>query len=91
MNKAELIDAIAERASISRKQVEDVLSAFQDLVISTIKSDGEVTLTGFGTFSSRLRHARMGVDPRNPTQRIQIPEVKVPKFKAGQALKNSLK
>lgn len=91
MNKAELIDALGQRAGLTRKQAEDAVVAFQDIVVSTIKNGGEVTITGFGTFLSRSRHARMGVDPRNPTKRIQIPEVRVPKFKAGQALKNALK
>lgn len=91
MNKALLIETIVGKTGLSRKQVETVLNTFQDIIISTIRQGGEVTLTGFGTFLSRNRHARMGVDPRNPSKRIQIPEVRVPKFKAGQALKNSLK
>ena len=91
MNKIELIETIAEKAGVAKKQVEDVIEAFQEVTISTLKSDGEVTLTGFGTFSARRREARMGVNPQNPSEKIQIPAVTVPKFKAGKALKDALK
>lgn len=91
MNKAQLIETIAIKAGISKKETEDVLQAFEDLVIERLKGGKEVTLTGFGTFSARERHARAGVNPRNPKERIAIPRVIVPKFKAGKTLKDSLK
>jgi len=91
MNKAELIDTIAQRLGLGKKQVEDVLDAFEDTVTNTIKGGGEVTLTGFGTFLSRRREARMGVNPQKPTEKIQIGAVTVPKFKAGKNLKEALK
>lgn len=91
MNKAELMETIAQRAGVTKQQVESVMSAFEDTVIATLQQRGEVTLTGFGTFSAKLRAARMGVNPQNPSEKIQIPEVVIPKFKAGKALKDSLK
>lgn len=91
MNKAELMDHVAQKASVTKQQAESVLEAFEQVVMETIKTGGEVTLTGFGTFSAKLRAARMGVNPQRPSERIQIPEVKIPKFKAGKALKDSLK
>ena len=91
MNKAELIEKLAEKNILSKKQVEDMLDAMIEMITTTIKAGGEVTLTGFGTFSARQRAARMGVNPQNPTEKIQIPAVMVPKFKAGKALKDSLK
>jgi len=91
MNKAELADKLAEKVGLTKKQVEDLLEAFEQTVIAALKAGGEVTLTGFGTFSARRRSARMGVNPQKPTEKIQIPEVVVPKFKAGKALKDSLK
>ena len=91
MNKAQLIETVAIKAGISKKETEDVLRAFEDLVIERLKQGKEVTLTGFGTFSARSRHARYGVNPQNPTERIEIPEVTVPKFKAGKTLKDALK
>lgn len=91
MNKIELSERIATNVGLTKQQVEQVLDAFQETVISTLKSGEEVTLTGFGTFSARERSARMGVNPQNPSERIQVPAVTVPKFKAGKTLKDALK
>lgn len=91
MTKAQLIETIAIKAGVSKKEAEDVLKALENLVIERLKAGKEVTLTGFGTFSAKSRHARMGVNPQNPKERIEIPEVTVPKFKAGKTLKDSLK
>ena len=76
---------------MERVVAERVLEGFESVVITTLKSSGEVTLTGFGTFSARRREARMGVNPRNPSERIHIQAVTVPKFKAGKTLKDALK
>ncbi len=91
MNKAELIENLSTSASLSKKQVEDLLDSFVNLVQTTLKAGNEVTIAGFGTFLARHRSARMGVNPQNPTEKIQIPEVIVPKFKAGKGLKDALK
>lgn len=91
MNKAELIESLAAKTGIDKKQVETLLNAFEALVYTTLKSGGEVTLTGFGTFSAKVRGARLGVNPQNPTQKIQVPAVTVPKFKAGKNFKEALK
>lgn len=82
---------LAERLDVPKKTAEDFVHAFQDIVTQTLASDEDVTIAGFGTFSSRIRAARKGVNPRNPSQTIDVPAVKVPKFKAGKALKDSLK
>lgn len=68
-----------------------MLNTLIDTIIAKLKDGEEVTLTGFGTFSSRRRAARMGVNPQNPSERIRINEVIVPKFKAGKRLKDELK
>jgi len=91
MNKAELIEKIAEKTQLAKKQVEDVMETFEGITTETLKSGGEVTLTGFGTFMAKQRSARTGVNPQNPTEKIQIPSVTIPKFKAGKALKDALK
>ncbi|PIS42685.1 MAG: hypothetical protein COT24_02230 [Candidatus Kerfeldbacteria bacterium CG08_land_8_20_14_0_20_40_16] len=91
MNKAELADVIAEKVSVSKKQAEDMLETMEQTIISTLKNGGKVTLTGFGTFMAKRREARMGVNPQNPSEKIQIPTVTVPKFKAGKSLKDALK
>lgn len=91
MNKAELASRIAERLGLSKKVGEDMVAAFEDIVTDALKAGGEVTIAGFGTFSARVRQGRMGVNPQKPTEKIQIPSVTVPKFKAGKALKDALK
>lgn len=91
MNKAELAQALSEKLNVSKREAEDMINAFVELTIATLKKDEEVVLTGFGAFSAKTRAARTGVNPQNPTQKIQIPAVKVPKFKAGKALKDALK
>lgn len=91
MNKAELAAKVAERLGVSKKMGEDFVAAFEDIVTSTLVGGGEVTIAGFGTFSAKERAGRMGVNPQNPSEKIQIPSVTVPKFKAGKALKDSLK
>ncbi|HLC99721.1 MAG TPA: HU family DNA-binding protein [Patescibacteria group bacterium] len=91
MNKVELIEQLASKTNLVRKQAEDAVNGLIEIVTSTLKSGGEVTLTGFGTFSARRREARMGVNPQKPGEKIQIPAVTVPKFKAGKTLKDALK
>ena len=91
MNKPDLINAIATKTGLEKSVIEKFLQAFESVVIERLQSKEDVTLTGFGTFSAKTRHARMGVNPRNPSEKIQIPEVVVPKFKAGKTLKDSLK
>lgn len=91
MNKAELSEKIAAKVGLTKQQAEGVLGAFEELVMETLKAGGEVTLTGFGTFSAKKREGRMGVNPRNPSEKIQIPTVTIPKFKSGKALKDALK
>ncbi len=91
MNKIELAEKMSEKLGVTKKQAEDMLNTFEDVVTSTLQSGGEVTLTGFGTFMAKRREARMGVNPQKPGEKIHIPAVTVPKFKAGKSLKDALK
>jgi len=91
MKKAKLKEELSKRSGLFKVQVEDVMESFMDLVKERLKEGKEVTLTGFGTFSAKKRSARMGVNPQNPKERIKMPEVIVPKFKAGKTLKDYLK
>ena len=91
MNKAELALKLSEMMDISKKMAEDFVEYFENIVTQALVDGNEVTIAGFGNFSARTRTARMGVNPRKPSERIQVPEVRVPKFKAGKALKDSLK
>ncbi|OGH67763.1 MAG: hypothetical protein A3J66_01980 [Candidatus Magasanikbacteria bacterium RIFCSPHIGHO2_02_FULL_47_14] len=91
MNKAALAQAISEKAGVSKKEAEDMVGVFVDIVIEQLKQGNIVNIAGFGQFSAKTRAGRVGVNPQNPTEKIQIPPVTVPKFKAGKALKDSLK
>lgn len=91
MNKSDLANIIAQKLDISKKLGEDFVAVFEEVVTKALVNGEEVTIAGFGTFSSRTRKGRVGVNPQNPTQKITIPSVLVPKFKAGKALKDTLK
>jgi DNA-binding protein HU-beta len=91
MNKADLSQEVAEKMNLPKRQVEDTLNAILDTIIAKLKKGDEVVLTGFGAFSAKKRAARQGVNPQNPSEKIQIPAVTVPKFKAGKGLKDALK
>lgn len=91
MNKAELANKLAERIGVTKKQAEDMLEAFTEITTDTLKAGGEVVLAGFGAFSARQRKGRIGVHPRRPTEKIDVPPVVVAKFKAGKNLKDALK
>ncbi len=91
MNKAILSEVLAERTGLSKKQTEELLEQFTAVVTETLMKNEEVTLAGFGTFMPKFRSSRMGVNPQQPTERITVPAVVIPKFKAGKALKDALK
>lgn len=91
MNKAALAEAIAAKAGVNKREAEAMIAAFVDVVTENIQKGDEVTIAGFGAFSAKTRAGRIGVNPQNPSQKIQIPPVTVPKFKAGKALKDALK
>jgi DNA-binding protein HU-beta len=92
MRKDKLIETLSNKVEgISKKQAEALLKVLTETIIEELRADHEVTITGFGTFSSRIRYARGGVNPQRPTERIRIPAVRVAKFKTGKRLKDSLK
>ena len=91
MNKAALIEKLVEKTHLPKKQVEDLIDGLVNLIIEELKAGHKVTLVGFGSFEARTRHARGGINPQKPTERITIPEVKVAKFKTGKTLKDALK
>ncbi len=89
MNKTELINAIAAEAEISKKDAGKALDAFIETVTKTLKNDEKVQLIGFGTFEVRERAAREGHNPATG-EKIAIAATKVPAFKAGKALKDTI-
>jgi DNA-binding protein HU-beta len=91
MNKAELAVKLSEKMGLPKKKTEEIIEAMTEQITTELMANNEVTIAGFGTWSARVRASRMGVNPQKPTERIQIPEVRVPKFKAGKTLKDALK
>lgn len=91
MNKVELADVVAQRTGMGKSDAEKVINAVVDVITEQLKGGGEVNLTGFGAFSVSARAARTGVNPQNPTEKIQIAATKVPKFKAGKGLKEAVR
>lgn len=90
MTKAEFIEKMAKDAGISKTGAGKALDSFIDGVKKTLKKGNKVTLVGFGTFSVSKRKARKGRNPRTG-ETISIKAAKVPKFTAGQGLKNAVK
>ena len=88
MNKAELVSMIASKSNLTKKDSESALNAFIETVETALKNGEKIQLVGFGTFETRQRSERNGVNPRTK-QTIKIPASKAPVFKAGKALKDS--
>ena len=90
MNKADLIDVIAEEAGITKTQANAALDSFTNAVTKTLKNGGKVTLVGFGTFLLSYREGRKGHNPQTKAQ-INIKEKVVARFKGGKELLATLK
>ena len=91
MTKTEMVDAVAKGTGLTKKSAAAVLEAVTDIITKDLKKGNNVVITGFGTFRVSKRVARTGVNPRNPSEKIKIPAMKVPTFKAGKALKEAVR
>ena len=89
MNKADLIDAVAENSDLTKTSAARALDSAIENITNALKGGNSVTLVGCGTFTVRQREARMGRNPRTG-EAIQIKASRVPGFKAGKALKDAL-
>lgn len=89
MNKAELIDAVAGSAKLTRVDAGRAVDAVVDVIAGALKGDDEVMLVGFGTFTVRKRAARSGRNPRTGDI-ISIPASNLPAFKPGKALRDAV-
>ncbi|MBN2690943.1 MAG: HU family DNA-binding protein [Thiomonas sp.] len=90
MNKAELIEHIANNAELNKAQAGRALDALVDAVRRTLKKGDSVSLIGFGTFAVTKRAARTGRNPRTGAP-IKIKAAKIPKFRPGKGLKDAIK
>ncbi|MYM62327.1 HU family DNA-binding protein [Pseudomaricurvus sp. HS19] len=89
MNKSELIEAVAASADIPKAAAGRAVDAMVDAITGALKSDDQVVLVGFGTFSVKERAARTGRNPQTG-QPIEIAAAKIPSFKPGKALKDAV-
>ena len=91
MTKGDLVAGAAQAAGVTKKDAGAVLDALLEQITKSLKKGQTVTITGFGTFRVSQRAARTGVNPRNPSEKIKIPAMKLPAFKAGKSLKDAVK
>lgn len=89
MTKNELVAQVAASADLSKKDAEKAVSAVFDTITAALKKGDKVSLVGFGTFETRERAAREGLNPQTK-QKIKIPATTAPAFKAGKALKDAV-
>ena len=89
MNKAQLVAAMAENAGMTKKDAENALAAFEEVVTTSLQKGEKIQLVGFGTFEVVNRPARTGINPQTK-ESITIEASNTPKFKPGKALKDAV-
>jgi DNA-binding protein HU-beta len=89
LNKAELVSSVADKAEVTKKEAEKIITAVFDVVEEALAKGEKVQLVGFGTFEVRDRAARTGRNPQTGEE-IQIAATRVPAFRAGKALRDSI-
>jgi DNA-binding protein HU-beta len=90
MNKADIANAVHEKLGGTKVQAEEVLDVVIDSIVSTLKKSGEVSIAGLGIFSTKLRAARQARNPRTG-ETINVPSMRVPKFRPAKGLKDAVK
>jgi DNA-binding protein HU-beta len=91
VTKQEFVEKVATKSGLSRREAQTAVDAVLDSITDALKGGQDVTFTGFGKFTTQRRAARMGVNPRNPSQKVNIPAATVPKFSAGSSLKSAVR
>ena len=89
MNKTELIEYVADKAGLTKTQVQDALTALLETITNVVADGDKVTLVGFGTFEAKVRSAREGRNPKTGDT-IQIPAATVPVFSAGKTFREAV-
>lgn len=90
MTKQQLIERLATETNMTKRHTEKMLSALVDIIETTVSKGEKVAITGFGTFDLGKRAARRGVNPQTGAE-IQIPEMAMPRFRAGKRLKETIR
>ncbi len=91
MTKQEFVDTVAQKSGLNRRDAAKAVDAVLDSITDALKRRDSVNFTGFGKFGVSERKARMGVNPRNPREKVHIAAATVPKFTAGSALKQAVR
>ncbi|MGF1488234.1 MAG: HU family DNA-binding protein [Prochloraceae cyanobacterium] len=89
MNKGELVDKVAQKATVTKKQADAVITATIETIMEAVSAGDKVTLVGFGSFESRDRKAREGRNPKTG-DKMEIPATTVPAFSAGKLFKEKV-
>lgn len=90
INKSQFVEALAAKLGLTVSEMERILNAQLQYIYSELNAGNKVNWNGFGQFSISHRASRIGVNPRQPQQKITIPELNTPKFKAGEAFKKAI-
>lgn len=90
MTKRELVDVLAKRMNTSKREAEEWLETFTDVVVENVSDGEKVSITGFGVFDLGKRAARRGVDPRTQEE-IHIPQMPMPRFRVGKRFKEAVR
>ena len=91
MTKQEFVEHVANRSGLTRRDAAKAVDAILDSITAALQAGDSVNFTGFGKFSTAFRKARIGVNPRNPGQKVHIPAATVPKFTSGSSLKQAVR
>lgn len=90
MNKADLANAVHEKLGGTKVQAEEIVESIIDKIVGALKRGDEVSIAGLGIFSTKQRAARVARNPRTGAS-VNVPAMKVPKFRAAKALKDAVK
>ena len=91
MTKQEFVDQIASKTGLGKGEAAKAVEAVLETITEALRQRDQVNFTGFGKFATSDRKARMGVNPRNPGQKVHIPASTVPKFTSGSTLKATVR
>ena len=89
MNKGDLVDLVSQKANVTKKQADAVITATLETIMEAVSNDDKVTLVGFGSFERRHRKEREGRNPKTGDKML-IPETEVPAFSAGKLFKDKV-
>ena len=90
MNKAELVESVAAKSGLTKKDSEKAVAAVVDTIVATLAKGEKVQLVGFGTFETRVHKERTNIKPQTKKEQV-IPQTTVPAFKPGKAFKDAVK